>query len=548
MITLTLTKFIQYLPSILGVVTITASIGVTYDLINNAEHGKGFFAYTPENDGHYQAVNIHSMVFFAFLAFLAGIQMIYRFALPDAAWKHRVIGFGPQFSTTPGHIILWSIVGLFQCWTVWWVYSQNVAVRSKAVGFAAATRAIGMASSVQIGLTMLPVSRKNFLSQFLGINFDDGLKFHRLSGALSIWFALGHTMLYIITVFDHNKGGLSDSNVNIFKKRIFMIGVDPRLRKYENYMGVFGVVSMILFAWVGITALSYVRRRAYMWFYVNHFFVLAAIVFGFLHASPIFYNVIPGLILYTIDGVTRVMQTSRPHTITSVSKEPNGYIRLEIANFSPKVKPGQWVSINVPAIHKTDFHPFSVVGKDPETDSLILIVKPSDREHSWTRSDPTFKLTCHVQGPFGNLPDHFFETPQILIVCAGSGITGGISVANAALRVPPGNDELPPPSVRILWSTKHSNANEISEWQELIRTPGANERLHVKIHHTVNGDGSDRVDIDKVFGIWKGEIDEKCGGVPVSLFACGPVSFTHRVAVAAEVFKERSVHIEGFER
>ncbi|KAJ3317216.1 hypothetical protein HDU76_001282 [Blyttiomyces sp. JEL0837] len=169
-----------------------------------------------------------------------------------------------------------------------------------------------MASSVQIGLTMLPASRKTFLSQFLGINFDDGLKFHRLFGALSIWFA----------------------------RKSFMIGVDPRLRKYENYMGAFGVVSMILLAW-------------------GHQFSIT---------SSLVSSSIPSM----EDGVTRVMQTSRPHTLTSVSKEPNGYIRLEIANFSPKVKPGQWVSLNVPAIHKTDFHPFRVVGKDPKTDSLNL--------------------------------------------------------------------------------------------------------------------------------------------------------------------------------
>ncbi|KAJ3278472.1 hypothetical protein HDU76_009878, partial [Blyttiomyces sp. JEL0837] len=107
-------KAIKYFPSILGVAMIAASVGVTYDLINNSQHGKAFFAYTPENDGHFRAINIHSMVFFAFLAFLAGIQLVYRFAIPDSAWKHRVIGFGPGLSTTPGHIILWTVVAAFQ--------------------------------------------------------------------------------------------------------------------------------------------------------------------------------------------------------------------------------------------------------------------------------------------------------------------------------------------------------------------------------------------------------------------------------------------------
>ncbi|KAJ3318546.1 ferric/cupric-chelate reductase, partial [Blyttiomyces sp. JEL0837] len=503
-------------------------------------------------------------------------------------------------------------------------------------------KAIGNVCSVQIGLTMLPVSRDTVLSRFLKINFDDGLKFHRLSGALSVFYAVIHTFGYIMRIF--TDGGITDKNLSRFFKKVFLIGISSiEQQKYETYMGILGFMSLVIFVWVGVNSLQVIRRHAYMWFYVNHFLVIVAILFGFMHASPLFYNITPGIILYTIDGLTRLIQSTNHYTIDSITKEPNGYLRLQISNFNREIKPGQWISFNIPYLHRYEYHPFTVVEGDVDTKVLVLLVKPSisgrKGGNAWTNKlgmlERRFRIvdgrgsvrvrssavvvdgmnedtgdgdgneyanemtsllkksdgvrrrssllyeyfinntnssispsrhhidprTCHIHGPFGNIPVGFLESSHMMILCAGSGITGGINIAMTILKMKQSNM-----TVRIVWTTNHERSREVTDWKALVGYgESCCDRLRVaRVHRTCRGDGSDRVDVEGIFGEWRKEIEgegdvemavDKFGGgdmlnteQTVSVFTCGPESFTHRVAVAAEVFSRRVVHVEGFER
>ncbi|KAJ3316207.1 hypothetical protein HDU76_001987 [Blyttiomyces sp. JEL0837] len=102
-----------------------------------------------------------------------------------------------------------------------------------------------MTSSIQIGFTMLAVTKDNFVNQILGVGYDDLLLFHRVSGVLVVVLVFLHTIFYTIGVFG---SGFAQINITNFNEKIFLIGVSRS--DYHNYMGILGLVATVLILWV----------------------------------------------------------------------------------------------------------------------------------------------------------------------------------------------------------------------------------------------------------------------------------------------------------
>ncbi|KAJ3324382.1 hypothetical protein HDU76_013412 [Blyttiomyces sp. JEL0837] len=552
--------------TIISIVLLGAGIDVCWTLLNTPAYTT-WISHQTETDGYLDMMRMFTIAFYVFLGSLSLLLYLSSYLPHSFSFlKHKVLGLNSIYKTTPD-------------------------------------RAMGMNCAVQMGLTMFPVSRNNIVSKVLNLNFDDALSFHRSSGAFAILLGLFHFVLYMISSFQ--AGGFNEVNKHNFLTRVFMDGVPPGKRSYPLYMSIIGIMSLFLFLWVAINSWSYIRRRWYMWFYFNHFVVIAAIGLGCLHASPVFYCAAPGILLYTIDGVARLFQTGRKHNIKTIAREANGYLRLEISDFPRTFYPGQWITVCIPAISRTQFHPFTIVNShrlahhpvsinnawqsstDPH--DLVLIVKPSPKNGAWTKnlvefvvnlesannggmgmmlapelqgieggdknvtiknnmivSEPTgisveVNLPCFIHGPFGTLPTNFFKSKYILIMAGGSGITAGIAIAQAALRHPS------KPLIKFIWSTNETKSDEMTDWMDLVSMEGANDRLEARIHGT-SGDGQGRLDIGGVLKEWKRELFGAGGSDVVSVFACGPQGFTHEVAAHAKIFRKRVVHIEGFRR
>ncbi|KAJ3175136.1 hypothetical protein HK101_010740 [Irineochytrium annulatum] len=458
---------------------------------------------------------------------------------------------------------------------------------------------MGSVASVQLGLTLFPTSRDNVLAQALNVNFDDGLKFHKVSGAWTVVFGVVHFVLYTISTF---QTGLTSANKSKYLKKLFLVDIPSDMRTWHAYMGILGLVGTTIFIWVAFNSFSFIRRRSYAWFYINHLLVLFAIIAISLHASTAFYFVLPGILMYAVDGVKRVFYVTagKRTTITSITRERNNYIRVAISGLTARrLQPGQWISLNVPSIDRIKFHPFTIItvhhthagaarGGDVE-----ILVKPSERVGSWTKAlealagasaaklplksvfvelttddaadgkgddkkaavtstDTAFvvstehvsgdsaahdlSIPCLVQGPFGTLPRNFLSSTTVLIVCAGSGVSGGLVIARACLA------HTPRPDVRMLWTTHDGGSEEVEAWREMEELKVTEGCLReVTLHRT--GGGRGRVDVKALMARWRGEVEGD-----VSVYTCGPASFTQAVMRESGVFEKRIVHAEGFVR
>ncbi|KAJ3141907.1 ferric/cupric-chelate reductase [Irineochytrium annulatum] len=616
-------------------------------MINNPSYSS-WITYTTENQGQLEPLQIHFVAYYAFLVAIAlALLVVHRVPyLSTHKWFNQDLAFYPRrdtlerrpsttksvggflgwlrsYSVSVPLALLWCAVSAFQAWTFWFWYVQLLPIYGSNWG--AALGAISFCASVQMGLTLFPTSHGNVLSRTLGINFDDGLRFHRTSGALAIIYALLHVLFYVISNF---ATGFTEENKRAILAHVFLVGVPPSERKWVNYTGVWAVISTVLFIWVAITSVAWIRRHRYSWFYVNHFLVLIAVVAGSLHASPVFYSILPGLLIYTVDGFRRLFHafTSHPQ-VRSIVREPNGYLRVEISGLTRPTQPGQWLSLNIPAIDKVSYHPFTIVGacdipqksgeirhvhaneargEGPEG-TVSILVKPSQRAGSWTRSldefvarremattapslleavivEPSHKasdddlkshgqssssststtssmtdegfltsvthsrrpsvavplsLPCRVQGPFGALPRGFLTSPTILILCAGSGISGGLYIARSALTLPT------PPCVRMVWTTHDDGAEDVEGWTELVKMCEERKGVEMVLHVTRKEEGGKgRLDVGGVMQGWKNGVEDG----RVSVYTCGPREFTGEVVRGAGVFEKRIVHAEGFVR
>ncbi|KAI8820295.1 uncharacterized protein EV422DRAFT_507001 [Fimicolochytrium jonesii] len=491
--------------------------------------------------------------------------------------------------------------------------------------------------AIQLALALLPISRRGILSSLLNIDYDDSLQFHRWSGAASVLFAFLHGAA-------HEAPG--------FRNRGFVGQMQARFKPaatYRNGISLIGFIAALIFLWVGLNAIPYIRRNNYTWFYLNHMLAFVGIGLAFLHASPMFYLSLPALAVYVFDLATRLYSRHRDTChIIDVRKEDCGYLRVDIAGWEGVYTPGQWVSVKIPELSHFMWHPFTIasapaqkrigyVGPDiddngrdapvtvyhddevprgeekkakyrrgesqetvlrntsdavPVSNVITLIIKPTNKQGRWTSSliklwekrkgeEGHSPIKILVDGPHGNLPLGFLESPHIVAIAGGSGIPGALSIANHVLSA--SNPHLDQ-SVDFVWTAREEFAGKLSAFAELQEAHGAVHRenverlreLHVRQRrassssdgrqqqdyeyievepestHTCNFNLSSATRLD-VFATVAEIMDRHAEADDVSIYACGPRTLLEAVADAVGVARKRRtgrmvLHLEGYER
>ncbi|KAI9013200.1 hypothetical protein BC832DRAFT_549028 [Gaertneriomyces semiglobifer] len=438
-------------------------------------------------------------------------------------------------------------------------------------------RAFGFSTAIQLSLTLLPTARQSLLANLFHIPYDASLSFHRSSGCLTILFATVHFIAYGVYAVAKSHGWTS------FLRVTFMIGAsESRIHSYRGWLGPVGLLSLVAFLFIGVTSMPYIRRRFYSFFHMAHFVFVPAIVLAMVHASPMFYYVLPAIALYVTDAVMRWVKKRQPYTLQRAVIEPNGYIRLDIDGWTSVVTPGQWVTVNIPAISSREWHPFTVASsapisssssvvvqcttRDPERQpllpilgptasystlsqpgqhqqhqqhreqaSLCLLIKPTSREDSWTLalSRLPAPTPIHIDGPHGILPPGFLPTPHLLLVAGGSGLPGALALATAALDSPVTQ------SVTFWWTVKEPNAGMTSLWRDLERHPRATQVLDRHLVVTGGKERMGRVDVGEIFERWLGRLPNGYSPMgasasrdvdtKISVYTCGPPSLMRSV-------------------
>ncbi|KAJ1558481.1 hypothetical protein HK405_013578 [Cladochytrium tenue] len=292
----------------------------------------------------------------------------------------------------------------------------------------------GDSLGVLLGLVMLPAAKYSAVNDFLGLPYTSTVRVHIWLAYLAFWTLIAHIAFALL-----ERSFTGNALVILFNLK----GSKPGWG-HETYLYIVGDVAFFAFVFVLLTSLKFVRRRFYNAFYFSHFMVIVVLLFAYLHAAITIHYSIPGIALWTIDGILRLASRFKGNAVLNLEKEPGGFRTMTIATTRGAVcRPGHFVRICVPAVSIAEYHPLSVVRTTPES---VTVMFAPDKESQWTA-----RMTKHlesrlaaggkaplvqVQGPFGSV-SRLASDPavhSVVAYVAGTGAAPGFSILRAAVE------------------------------------------------------------------------------------------------------------------
>ncbi|ONI08235.1 hypothetical protein PRUPE_5G166400 [Prunus persica] len=286
-----------------------------------------------------------------------------------------------------------------------------------------ATR-FGLLAEVCLAFLLFPILRGLALFRLLGIQFEASVRYH-------IW--LGTAMIFFATF--HGASTLFVWGVSHY--------IQEEIWKWQKTGRIYlaGEICLVTGLVIWITSLPQIRRKQFEIFYYTHHLYMVFLVFFLFHAGDRhFYMVFPGIFLFGLDKLFRIIQ-SRPETcILSARIFPSKAIELILPK-DPGLKytPTSIIFVKVPSISKYEWHSFSITSCSRVDKSTMSIMIKS--EGSWTSSlshmiqtrqesdgDQTKYIPIAVEGPYGPVSMDFLRYDSLLLVSGGIGITPFLSI------------------------------------------------------------------------------------------------------------------------
>ncbi|KAK4438562.1 Ferric reduction oxidase 8, mitochondrial [Sesamum alatum] len=289
--------------------------------------------------------------------------------------------------------------------------------------FRMATRC-GLLAEACLALLLLPVLRGMSVFRLLGIQFEASVRYH-------IW--LGTAMVFFATL--HSAG------------TFFIWGMKHRIQdemwKWQKKGRIYlaGEMALITALVIWITSLPQIRRsRFHLFYYTHHLYIVFLVLFLFHGGDRHFYMVFPGVFLFALDKLLRIIQ-SRPETcVLSARVFPCKAIELTLPK-DPRLKytPASVIFLKIPSISKIQWHPFSVTSTCRINEHTVSVIVKCEGE--WTSSlydiihdeadseaDRRQCIPVAVEGPYGPASLDFVRYNNLLLVAGGIGITPFVSI------------------------------------------------------------------------------------------------------------------------
>lgn len=339
-------------------------------------------------------------------------------------------------------------------------------------------RVTGHMSSIAFALTMLPVSKRSVLMDAIGLSYERVMHWHRRLGAASYVFVTLHMLCWWLKwILD-----------GTFVKNLLAIDtqkwlwVTPSWNHYENFSVLMAQVAWVFFTLVIVIAVT-CRRTRYRLFYVAHQLTLLFLFIGVAHAWSFWFFALPGLALWWLDRLSRLVVASYPTYVkrfSAISGTDVTHIELWAPVVACKFTAGQFCLINVPSVCKNSWHPFTV---NVNGDGVTFLCKADGpwtqklRSEASSHSEDAVPPVALCIGPYGSLnPSDYSEGP-IFLAAGGIGITPVIAVFKEALnrRVP---------GVTLLWSIRSPDYLHLPFVRDVLDAAKNDENVNVIIHAT----------------------------------------------------------------
>lgn len=310
-----------------------------------------------------------------------------------------------------------------------------------------ATR-LGLLAEICLAFLLLPILRGLSILRLLGIQFEASVRYH-------IW--LGTSMILFATL--HGAGTL------------FIWGTNHQTQNQmwrwqkEGRIYLAGEIALATGLIIWVSSLPFIRRKRFDVFYYIHHMYVVFILFFLLHVGDRqFYMVLPGVFLFSLDKLLRVI-LSRPETqILSVRIFPSKIIELTLPKH-PRLKytPTSIIFLKIPIISRFHWHPFSITSSSSVDDQTISVMIKC--EGWWTNSvydvlhqeiNSSCRTKCipvAVEGPYGPASFDFTRYDHLILIGGGIGITPILSliqeIASAKGRFPT--------EIQLIYATKKSH-------------------------------------------------------------------------------------------
>ncbi|XP_055078435.1 NADPH oxidase 5-like, partial [Periophthalmus magnuspinnatus] len=200
---------------------------------------------------------------------------------------------------------------------------------------------------------------------------DQNVLLHQIVGYAILFYTLLHTCAHLF-----NFAKLSESGEFSFWEYVFT--TRPGIGWVKGTASVTGVILQVLIFLMVICSMTFVRRsghfEVFYWSHLSYVWVWTLLV---IHCANFWkWFVVPGLVflLEKIVGMARSRMGSL--YITEVNLLPSKVTHLVINR--PQFfqfKPGDYVYINIPAIAKYEWHPFTISSAPEQSDTLWLHVR-----------------------------------------------------------------------------------------------------------------------------------------------------------------------------
>jgi predicted ferric reductase/Ca2+-binding EF-hand superfamily protein len=388
-----------------------------------------------------------------------------------------------------------------------------------------------------------------------GVSFGSTAALHDLLGTTLFVLALVHTAAHLAIVEIIHKG-------HVFST---LIAAGPRRT---------GLEWLAVFAIMWVFARKRLRRFSFDAFYVTHLAFPIWFAIGLVHA-PVFpaWVALP-LLAYGVERVVRYGARINEVEIIDLRPLRSGVTRITLEKpegFAQQ--PGQFVFLRLPQIAAREWHPFTI-SSAPEQQRLTLHVRVlgdfSKRlrelaeERSRKRDDS--RLVAQIDGPYGAPCVDVFDSPRVVLVAGGIGVTPFASVLESIvcrLREAP----LSRPLQRLDFFWLNRDQYSFEWFAELLGRLAAMDGCgFVHVHVFMTGARADAAcaalnlavgltraagGSDVVTGLglrthmgdpsWADELDaivKDAGETPVRAYFCGPEGLGNKVSKAC---RERGV-------
>ncbi|KAM1129033.1 hypothetical protein ACFX2J_038761 [Malus domestica] len=360
--------------------------------------------------------------------------------------------------------------------------SKSIVLNSWQLKYLRVATRFGLLAEACLAFLLFPILRGLALFRVLGIQFEASIKYHTWLGTAMLFFATFHgaSTLFIWGVGHY---------------------IQEEIWKWQTTGRIYiaGEICLVVGLVIWVTSLPQIRRKKFeIFYYTHHLYMVFLVLFLFHAGDRHFYTVFPGIFLFGLDKLLRIIQ-SRPETcILSAQIFPSSAIELILPK-DPGLKytPTSVIFVKVPSISKYQWHSFSIISSSSvDKNTMSILIKS---EGSWTSSlsnmirtrqesenDQLKYIPIAVEGPYGPVSMDFLRYDSLMLVAGGIGITPFLSILQELASFENNSTHKFLPRIQLIYAVKKSEdiclLNSISTL--IFNQPSEKCRLKVKIFVT----------------------------------------------------------------